>query len=227
MKFGKQTAYVLLVIAALSFQLSGIAAQDGEIAIDDGQLFSVQGKASLRGDMISPPNWRARSRVLLDYGKYIGFIKDDGSFVVDGVPSGSYIVEISNTDYIFEPVRVDITSKGKIRARRLNLLQPNTVNTLPYPLQLSARQPAKYFRTREEWRMTDVLMNPMVIMLLVAFFLLIVTPKLAGSQEQADMPNVQMPKVDMPDMADMLASLFGGDSGKKSKKAVGPPKKTR
>jgi hypothetical protein len=56
------------------------------------------------------------------------------------------------------------------------------------------------------------------------------------------MPN--MPKVDMPDMvnqcwcyenhnlmkqfqADMLASLFGGDSGKK-KKAVGAPvKKTR
>jgi len=33
------------------------------------------------------------------------------------------VVEIANADYIFEPVRVDITSKGKIRARRLNLLQ--------------------------------------------------------------------------------------------------------
>jgi hypothetical protein len=53
---------------------------------------------------------------------YIIF-SEDGSFKVQGVPSGSYIVEISNTDYIFEPVRVDITSSGKMRARKLNLLQ--------------------------------------------------------------------------------------------------------
>ncbi|KAI1729079.1 ARP2/3 complex 20 kDa subunit (ARPC4) domain-containing protein [Ditylenchus destructor] len=203
-------------------------ASDMQEIENDDQNFSIQGRASLRPEMISPSNWWAKSRVLVNYGKYIGFVREDGSFVVDGVPSGSYIVEISNTDYIFEPVRVDITSKGKIRARRLNLLQPNTVNTIPYPLQLVARQPARYFRTREEWRITDVLMNPMVIMLLVAFFLLIVTPKLAGSQDKADM-QVQMPKMDMPDMADMLASLFGGDGKKGSaKKAVGPPsKKTR
>lgn len=49
--------------------------------------------------------------------------REDGSFVISGVPPGSYIIEISNIDYAFEPVRVDITSKGKIRARRLNLLQ--------------------------------------------------------------------------------------------------------
>lgn len=55
---------------------------------------------------------------------------------------------------------------------------------MPYPLQIVARQPAKYFRTREEWRMTDVLMNPMVIMLIAAFFLLIVTPKLASQDPQ-------------------------------------------
>jgi ER membrane protein complex subunit 7 len=48
---------------------------------------------------------------------------EDGQFAVEGVASGSYVVEIANADYIFEPVRVDITSKGKIRARRLNLLQ--------------------------------------------------------------------------------------------------------
>lgn len=49
--------------------------------------------------------------------------REDGSFRVDGVPAGSYVLEIANTDYIFEPVRVDITSKGKMRARKLNTLQ--------------------------------------------------------------------------------------------------------
>lgn len=58
------------------------------------------------------------------------------------------------------------------------------MTTLPYPLQIVARQPSKYFRIREEWRVTDILMNPMVLMLLVAFFLMVVTPKLAAQDPQ-------------------------------------------
>lgn len=56
------------------------------------------------------------------FSKIINFRKD-GSFLLTGVLPGSYIVEISHINYVFEPVRVDITSKGKFRARRLNLLQ--------------------------------------------------------------------------------------------------------
>ena len=104
--------------------------------------FAVEGHASLTADMFAPLNWQANSRVLLDYGKYTGFVKcvffvlleplaifenrvfrQDGSFVVESVPTGSYILEIANVDYIFEPIRVDINSKGKIRARKLNILQ--------------------------------------------------------------------------------------------------------
>jgi hypothetical protein len=38
-------------------------------------VFNVEGHASLASDMFIPRNWQANSRVLLDYGKYIGFIK--------------------------------------------------------------------------------------------------------------------------------------------------------
>lgn len=40
-------------------------------------LFTVEGKAFLRNEMLAPDNWQANSRVLLDYGKYIGFIRLD------------------------------------------------------------------------------------------------------------------------------------------------------
>uniref|UniRef100_A0A914Z0K3 ER membrane protein complex subunit 7 beta-sandwich domain-containing protein n=1 Tax=Panagrolaimus superbus TaxID=310955 RepID=A0A914Z0K3_9BILA len=185
-------------------------------------LFKIEGKAELQKGMNVPSKWKAESRVLVNYGEYISFLKEDGSFLVEGVPSGSYIVEIANVDYIFEPVRVDINSKGKARARRLNLLQPNTVEIIPYPLALTARQPTRYFRPREEWRITDVLMNPMVIMLLVAFVLMVVTPKLTAQdpQLQKEMQNVQMPKVDMPDVADVLANFFGGGSKKSQPKKI-------
>lgn len=39
------------------------------------KLVNVEGKVLLRQGMFVPANWRANSRVLLDYGKYIGFIK--------------------------------------------------------------------------------------------------------------------------------------------------------
>jgi len=33
---------------------------------------------------------------------------------------------------------------------------------MPYPVKMTALHPTQYFRKREEWRVTDVLMNPMV-----------------------------------------------------------------
>jgi hypothetical protein len=43
------------------------------------------------------------------------FSRTDGSFVVHDIPSGSYVVEVISPAYKFDPVRVDITSKGKMR----------------------------------------------------------------------------------------------------------------
>lgn len=43
------------------------------------------------------------------------FSRTDGSFVVHDIPSGSYVVEVISPAYRFDPIRVDITSKGKMR----------------------------------------------------------------------------------------------------------------
>ena len=78
------------------------------------------------------------------------------------LPSGSYVFEIANPSYVFESIRVDINSKGKIRARRVNNIQPSAVQTVTYPLRFKARGVASYFHTREQWRITDFLFSPMV-----------------------------------------------------------------
>lgn len=87
----------------------------------------------------------------------------DGSFSISGVSPGSYIVEVANKDFIFEPVRVDVNSKGKMRARKLQILLPTAVHQVPYPLRFKPKEPAKYFQTRETWRVTDFIFSPMVI----------------------------------------------------------------
>ena len=95
----------------------------------------------------------------------------DGTFKVSGIPSGSYVVEIVNPTYVFEPARVDITTKGKIRARKLNNVQSTAVVTVPYPLRMKTKLKAGYFQQREEFSVTDMLKNPMVS--LVPWFLVL------------------------------------------------------
>ncbi|EGT52300.1 hypothetical protein CAEBREN_08373 [Caenorhabditis brenneri] len=184
-------------------------------------LFSVEGEIALPASR-NCAKWSAGARVHLNHGQHVGFVRQDCTFRVDFVPSGTYIVQIENTDFVFEPIRVDITSKGKMRARKLTILQPNNVNTLPYPLRLSSRGPARYFRKREEWRVTDMLFSPMVLMLVIPLVVMLILPKMTANDPELkrEMENMQMPKVDMPDVGEMMANFFGGGPAPTKKKAV-------
>lgn len=53
----------------------------------------------------------------------------------------------------------------------------------------------------------------MILMMLVAFGLMVVTPKLAASDPQLQkelQQGMQMPKLDAPDFSEMLANFWGG-----------------
>lgn len=54
-------------------------------------------------------------------GEIKGFLRNDGTFIISKVPSGSYVVDILNPNYLYEPVRVEINNKGKFRARKVNV----------------------------------------------------------------------------------------------------------
>lgn len=93
------------------------------------------------------------------------------------------MVEVTNPDYFFEPIRVDVTSKGKIRARKVNYMQANAVNQLNYPLRFKPKSPYKYFQVRETWRVTDFLFNPMVLMMVLPLLLIMVLPKMINTAD--------------------------------------------
>lgn len=71
--------------------------------------------------------------------KYIKLCyRGDGSFILERIPIGaSYIIEIQHPSFAIEPVRVDVSSKGKIRARRPNGLKPSEVKSVNYPLRFT------------------------------------------------------------------------------------------
>jgi len=98
-------------------------------------------------------------------------VRPDGSFSIS-MPSGSYIVEATHPTYVFDPARVEINSKGKIRARMVNHIQPSAMNSLVYPLRFKSRGHAPYFQRREQWRITDFIFSPMVSFVIIAVFVI-------------------------------------------------------
>uniref|UniRef100_A0A023GMQ3 ER membrane protein complex subunit 7 beta-sandwich domain-containing protein n=1 Tax=Amblyomma triste TaxID=251400 RepID=A0A023GMQ3_AMBTT len=186
----------------------------------------VPEKHVIEGKVVPPEiatsEWLTSTRILVNGGEQLGFLRSDGSFSVHNLSPGSYVVEVANPDHMYEPVRVDINSKGKFRARRVNYIQSNLIQTLAYPLKMKSRGPIQYFQVRETWRITDFLMNPMVLMMVVPLLLIMVLPKLmnaADPETQREMHQMQMPKYDMPELSEMMTSLFKGGNKRQPQQA--------
>uniref|UniRef100_A0A1W7RAL0 ER membrane protein complex subunit 7 n=1 Tax=Hadrurus spadix TaxID=141984 RepID=A0A1W7RAL0_9SCOR len=187
----------------------------------NGEEDQVYDTYTIEGKIIPPdvvtPEWISATRILVNGGERFGFLKADGSFSLSNLSPGSYVVEVANPNYIYEPARVDINSKGKFRARKVNYVQSSLVQQIPYPLKFKIRGPYKYFQVRETWRITDFLFNPMVLMMVLPLLLIMVLPKMmnaADPETQREMQQMQMPKYDMPELSEMMTSLFTG--GKKT-----------
>ncbi|CAF0910952.1 unnamed protein product [Adineta steineri] len=180
------------------------------------------GSYKIEGKITVPPGDNAleNTRILIDEGVYVGVPQVDGTFVICGVPSGSYIVSVVSPLHVFEPVRVDINAKGKIRARKVNFIQPGEVVTMKYPLNFETHGIPNYFQKREVYRLTDVIMNPMFLTLLVPLALLLILPKIASQdpEMQRDFQqasNFLQPNINTPEIGEMFANIFGGPKKQK------------
>ena len=166
----------------LSLFLS-IVCLTGFVYCDDS--VSVPVTVTVEGRIIEPENmtmdfqyWLREVSVQMDGGVYVTYPRLDGTFVFPEVLPGSYLIEVVNPSQMYEKVRVDITSNGKLRARAWNILKPSEVKLLNYPLKLKSEGRIPYFQRREEWRITDFLMNPMVLMMVVPMLFMFILPKL-------------------------------------------------
>lgn len=174
---------------------------------------------------INPPDkkpsyeWLTQTQILVNGGEHVGLLKDDGTFVIHGLPSGSFVVDVVNPQYSYESARIDITSKGKLRARKVNYIQPALVTHLPYPLKLNPTGVYRYFIPREQWRLQDVIFSPMVLMMVLPLILIVILPKMMSDPEtRREMEQVQLPKYEMPEMSEMLTSFFGGGSSESERR---------
>ena len=99
-----------------------VSVVSSDLQVESSSRFQIEGKVA-PPDFI-PEDWYWTTKIYLEGGKRMAYLKEDNSFVITGLESGSYLLEVSNPDYYYESVRVDINSTGKIRARKVNNVQP-------------------------------------------------------------------------------------------------------
>lgn len=93
-----------LLIACVT---AGSGTVETESGIDD---FEEYGRYTIEGKVYSPElypadvNWQKDTSITINDGEFNGFLKEDGSFIISSVPSGSYVVDIVNPDYFYESV---------------------------------------------------------------------------------------------------------------------------
>lgn len=221
-------SYILFCATLLFIVISlkgNCGANQEPITIDSTALasqyetYTIRGKINTRADELDLQN----TRILIDDGAHVGFLRADGTFSIQNLLSGSYILEVSSPRNYYEPVRVDINSKGKIRARRLNLIQPSDITILRYPLFFESRGQPNYFSKREQFRILDILMSPMVLMMVLPLVVIVILPKLINQDpelqrelEQTSSTFLQ-PNQNMPALSEIMANIMDGGKGKKNK----------
>lgn len=191
---------------------------DSTALTGQNELFTVYGKVNIRKDELDVEN----VRILVDDGAHVAFLRSDGTFTIPGLESSTYVIEVVAPRNVYEPVRVDINSKGKIRTRRLNLLQPSDVTLLRYPLNFESKGYPNYFFKREAFRVLDLLMSPMVLMMVVPLVLVLILPKLVNADPELQKELQQTTSMlqpgnqpNMPNMSEMMYNMFDGGSAKK------------
>lgn len=89
----------------------------------------------------------------------------------------------------------------------MNLIQPSDVTMLRYPLNFESKGYPNYFYKREQFRVMDILMSPMVLMMVVPLLLVVVLPKLVNQDPELQRELQQTTNILQPDVQSNLPSV--------------------
>ena len=121
---------------------------------------------------------------MLNGGTFSAIPRQDGSFKLHAVPAGTYLLEVLDTQSLWPTVRLEVTPSGKPRAMLSHSRQP-----LPFPLPLEplVAKPT-FFEKREGFQWSQMLMNPMVMMMGVTVMIMFVFPKMMVRRRRSSPP---------------------------------------
>ncbi|KAE9410901.1 hypothetical protein BT96DRAFT_242326 [Gymnopus androsaceus JB14] len=188
-------------------------------------ITAIDVKGSIAWNDVCPEySQLGHSRVVLDNEKFSAGVLKDGSFAIPNVPSGTYLLSVISHDYIFDQLRIDVTSEV-VEAHPYvpgTPMNPPSSILLPYPVRLSAQQKFNYFIPLESFNIMGMLKSPMILIMIFGGGLVLGMPYLMKSmdpesledfkREQARMSQVQS-AVQSGDLKSGFSALMSAASG--------------
>jgi ER membrane protein complex subunit 7 len=90
------------------FTIINFHCASADLMLSDGSeelgRYTIEGKVYSPEIYMSDTDWQKNVVVSINGGEYQGFLKEDGSFILSSIPVGSYVVDIINSDYVYESV---------------------------------------------------------------------------------------------------------------------------
>lgn len=165
------------------------ADEDDDHSTSDSNI-KDEGRYQVQGVFRLPASAKFNgAKVLLNGGEHIALVRADGTFEFHELPAGTYVAEPFMVDYVFSPIRIDVSTRerGRIRVTSTTGRQEK----LPYPLQIRPERKAEYFQQREPYNFWGLLKNPMVIMMGITAFMVIVMPRMMSNMDPEELEEMK------------------------------------
>lgn len=172
--------------------------------------YKIEGKVFPHKSPLVESNWQTNTKLHVNGGQHLGFSKNDGSFIIHNIPAGSHILEVINSESTYEPVRIEINAKGKLRARKVSHVQTSQITPVPYPLKLKPLRKTKYFEEKETWGAGEFLFNPMVLAMVLPLLIVMVLPKMLNDMEnKKELAKIGgLSKFKIPEVSDRVTNFL-------------------
>jgi len=143
--------------------------QDKEAVVSTGSQrggSSEGGVYPIEGIVLLPRGSKLSSvRLMINGGKHVGIPQANGKFTIHGLAPGTYYLEVQCPEFVFSPIRIDISArdKGKVRATTADPMRKK--ERIRYPLSIKPIARPQYFEEHKPFNPLSFLANPMVLMM--------------------------------------------------------------
>ncbi|KAK9762671.1 hypothetical protein K7432_011374 [Basidiobolus ranarum] len=167
-------------------------------------------------------------QVTLNKGEFSAYVSKDGSFKIQNVPAGNWLLEVRDNINHYPKFRVETghpSSKGvKVYYYLPSSEWDHRGSIIPYPLRISPFQKIEYFTAREGFSISSLFANPMMLMMGVSVIMMFLLPKMMDNIDPDALKEIQENQAssqnmikEMPDISQTLANMMSPQQKPKKK----------
>ncbi|KAJ1834278.1 hypothetical protein LPJ63_002066 [Coemansia sp. RSA 2711] len=138
-----------------------------------------------------------RAEAVVNGGEHRAFIQKDGSFVVENLTLGDWLLEVASADYAFPKIHVHIATSEEGRASvaaryvQIGTEWSEDAPVLAYPLKIEASAKYDFFTPRQGFSIVAMFSNPYMLMVGASLAAIFIMPKLQANLDPETLKELQ------------------------------------